>query len=160
MVKGVALLLWPMICLAEVPEAAMACLVKNAFYEANTEGPQGRMLVTQVVLNRGRPSDACKTIFSPRQFSWTSVKQKDVPFELVSTLEREVLQVISGMGLPMFALATHYHNISVKPSWAERLSFLGRYGNHLFYNDRVVVRPITVSQLQPVDLPKLEELNE
>jgi hypothetical protein len=56
-----------------IPEHQLNCLIKNAYYEAMTEGKIGRQQVTKVVINRTRDNNFCKTVYQPYQFSWTPI---------------------------------------------------------------------------------------
>lgn len=123
----------PKTTIAALPEHQLNCLVKNAYYEAMTEGRAGRQQVTKVVFNRTKDNNFCKTIYLPNQFSWTLKKQKQVPKKAVAMLREEILSVYYGIEQVPFPHATHYHTTKVKPVWRHKLAKLGVHRAHIFY---------------------------
>lgn len=127
----------PYVHLKALPERQLKCLVDNAFYEANTEGRLGRMLVTQVVFNRTfSGEDYCKTIYKYKQFSWTLQKKlPGIPHKLRKELEREVLELYWGLEkVPKkFEDITHYHTRAVNPKWNRAFKVVGVFNQHVFY---------------------------
>lgn len=122
-----------------ITKEQLNCLVKNAYYESRGEGTMGVMLVTKVVLNRTFDNDYCKTIYKYKQFSWTLKTQKQM-----SQIEKEKITILvllfynGYLKVPKeFENATHFHATYVKPSWAKKLKFLGKWENHLFYQQGV-----------------------
>jgi spore germination cell wall hydrolase CwlJ-like protein len=128
----------PEIAQKAIPEKELNCLIKNAFYEANGEGKTGRNLVTQVVFNRTADEKFCKTIYKPKQFSWTNSKKKrlaKIPEESYEEIRREVLELYYGVSkVPKhLAHATHYHTTWVRPAWGKSFKVSGKWKNHIFY---------------------------
>ena len=123
----------PRTAVVAIPENQLDCLVKNAYYEAMTEGKIGRQQVTKVVLNRTRDNNFCKTVYLPYQFSWTLKKQKQVPRHTVGMLRKEALLIYYGIEQVPFPRATHYHTKRVKPVWRHKLTKLGAHRAHVFY---------------------------
>ena len=116
-----------------MPEHQLNCLIKNAYYEAMTEGKIGRQQVTKVVINRTRDNNFCKTVYQPYQFSWTLKKQKQVPKHVIAMLKEEALLIYYGTEQVPFPHATHYHTTKVKPVWRHKLAKLGVHRAHVFY---------------------------
>jgi spore germination cell wall hydrolase CwlJ-like protein len=50
------------------------------------------------------------------------------------------LAVASATSVLRFHRATHYHTVSVSPSWSKKLIPLGRIGEHLFFASERVLR--------------------
>ena len=130
------------------------CLVENAYHEARGEGIKGMQAVTQVVLNRAQKSGetACQVVYKPWAFSWTmDKKRKAQPASFWATdshargarrAAATALRLWPEQGHPnanggkeqtKIYLATHYHEIRVRPAWASKMEKLGRVGNHVFY---------------------------
>lgn len=109
------------------------CLAANLYFEARGEPIDGQVLVGEVTLNRGE--DICKTVFKKGQFSWTNDKDLaiDDPQAFIQsmTLAYELLN----NGCDLCTTATHFHTRDVKPYWAEHLTLIGAYGNHVFYQE-------------------------
>ncbi len=121
----------------KIEKKQLTCLVENAYHEAMGEGKVGRLLVTQVVLNRAREfnQDYCSVIYAYKQFSWTLFKKKQIDKKIRKVLEYEILVLLhSKRELPRrFLEATHFHTTAVKPYWASTKQYLGTYKNHKFY---------------------------
>ena len=123
--------------LAQVSSKDLKCLIRNAYYEAFTEGSRGRQLVTHVVLNRG--GVPCATIHKPKQFSWTLRKSLPaIPAEAYRKTRNDVLAVLYGFDETPEHLrsADHYHTTAVRPVWRKGLQKLGVWRNHVFYETR------------------------
>jgi spore germination cell wall hydrolase CwlJ-like protein len=116
------------------------CLIKNAYYEAGNQSQTGRIIVTQVVLNRANlwKKSFCSVIYQPKQFSWTLNKKHSVPANRYIEIKQEVLKLLNGsVVVPVaFKTATHFHAYYVKPAWSSRLTYLGQHEAHLFYTMR------------------------
>ena len=120
-----------------ITKKQLTCLVDNAYHEAMAEGKLGRLLVTQVVLNRAKLKEEsyCSIVYAYKQFSWTLAKRKSIKPELRKKLEYEVLELLHNMvKIPEdFKAATHFHTISVKPDWSKKIAYAGTHKNHRFY---------------------------
>ena len=145
------------------PEEAF-CLAQNVFYEARGEDINGQFAVASVTLNRANdpryPDTICgvvqqsgKTRDNKRvcAFSWYceqtrvgreipvrnrdgSINEKVIDqFRVASEV---ALSVMSGSVTDHSRGATHFHNPSVKPSWAHRMTRTIVIGNHTFYRQR------------------------
>lgn len=116
-------------------DKGLDCLIKNAYYEANTEGDIGMLLVTNVVFNRTSGRDFCKTIYKPFQFSWTLGKHKKIPNDIYYDIKSNIgVFMRHRQMIPhRFAEATFYHKRGEHPKWAPKLKYLGAYKQHLFY---------------------------
>jgi len=111
------------------------CLAQNAYFEANLEGDVGMLLVTNVVFNRTHGGKFCNTIWSPKQFSWTSGKKKKIPVNILNDIKSNINNFSLHRHLipKKFIVATHYHAKSEYPIWAHKLKRIGAYKNHVFY---------------------------
>jgi N-acetylmuramoyl-L-alanine amidase len=121
-----------------VSKRQMDCLVKNAFYEANTQGTVGRILVTNVVINRSKATGEsfCSVVYAPYQFSWTLFKVKPIPRSSYLKIRKEIKRFLnSEIEIPEYlGSATHYHEKSIRPFWIKSSKRLGMYKDHIFYN--------------------------
>ena len=119
----------------------LKCLVRNAYYEAGNQGTVGRLLVTQVVINRAKANKEsfCKTIYKPKQFSWTLFRVKPIPKSEYNRTENEILRLLKReISVPFaFRHATHYHEKSIRPYWAKAEIRIGKYKDHIFYSTGV-----------------------
>jgi len=115
----------------------MTCLVDNAYHEAMGEGKIGRLLVTQVVLNRAyiKEESYCAIVYAHKQFSWTLEKRRNISFEIRKKLEYEIIELLHNITEIPEELrdATYFHTTSIKPSWSRKQPYLGTYKNHQFY---------------------------
>ena len=137
-----------------ISQSEFNCLTDNAYHEARGEGLRGMELVTHVVVNRAesRKKSFCEIVYEPYQFSWTiankskkahrqkkgaEARQAASRLPAAAAVFEVVKQRVSGWknssAHTKIYLATHYHTTQVNPSWATRLTFLGKFKNHLFY---------------------------
>lgn len=121
----------------ELSKKNIDCLVKNAYYEAFGEGVTGMLIVNQVVFNRTKDNNYCKTIYQKRQFSWTEKKQKKIPAHIKEQLAELVIAQYNGIiDVPRrFKTAYFFHEKSLKPTWASNKYVIGRFRNHIFYKE-------------------------
>ena len=123
------------------------CMAKNIYYEAGQESLIGKLAVGQVVLNRlanATNSTICGIVNERSkdtavcQFSWncdshlrpvdTSSKAWRDSIDATTTLlqlNTETRDLTNG--------ATHYHNTTVHPPWANTLKRLVQIDGHIFY---------------------------
>lgn len=116
--------------------------------EARGEPIAGKLAVAHVVLNRvnarswyGRTIG--EVILKPLQFSCFNADNPNLPKILGLSASDPNLTFCSAIAeLTISRLtkdptsgATHYHAAGCRPSWAEKLVFLCRIGDHLFYRE-------------------------
>ena len=110
---------------------AALCLASNIYFEARGEPIDGQILVAEVTMNRG--DDICATVFADSQFSWTNDKDLFIgnpeAFYQAYVLASDLID----NGCILCSEATFYHTKAVDPYWAEHMTLLGSYGNHIFY---------------------------
>lgn len=124
---------------------ALDCMTLNLYKEARGETLRGQQAVVKVVLNRVRATnyekDVCDIILAPKQFSWTITDMKNgqllpeaMPDRNSKTWKKVRQVALDAMYTKDFTGgATHYHEKSIQPDWSLKLSYVGEYGNHLFY---------------------------
>ena len=128
-------------------KSQLTCMARNIYYEAGQESLIGKLAVGQVVLNRlahAANSTICGIINEKSRdtavcaFSWTC--QKNLPsIDMNSKAWREsndatiTLLQLNTQTRDLTNGATHYHNTSVHPQWANSLKRLLRVDNHIFY---------------------------
>lgn len=127
---------------------ALTCLALNIYHEARGEFIPGQYAVAYVTMNRAQhdPDQICKTVFKPKQFSWTNkyvtragdgwkLHPRLVPTDQYAwwkatrvaahTLNRGIIDITGG--------ADHYHTTSVKPGWSRASEPIKQFGRHVFY---------------------------
>jgi spore germination cell wall hydrolase CwlJ-like protein len=143
---------------AEPRSSDLDTLARTIWGEARGEGPDGMAAVAWVALNRagiaaryeavsGRPhplygdgtvAGACTR---PLQFSCWNASDRNRPLLLAATMAdpafavawRVAGDVLDGAIADPTAGATHYHEASVHPSWAQGQTPTQRIGRHVFY---------------------------
>jgi N-acetylmuramoyl-L-alanine amidase len=130
-------------------------LAMNMYFEAGNQSDAGRLAVALVTLNRAASyayPDAIQDVVTQGpvyenwrgnmlpikhmcQFSWYCDGKADVPED--SETWEEVLQladyIIQHGIYDITEGATHYHNDTVHPYWADHLTHVVTIDNHLFY---------------------------
>ncbi|MCA1661017.1 MAG: cell wall hydrolase [Novosphingobium sp.] len=123
---------------------ALHCLTTAIYYEAATEPDAGQRAVAQVVLNRVAhpqwPDSVCGVVYqgSERpgcQFSFAcDGSMARAPVRMWWQRARAVAErALAGDVYAPVGLATYYHTGAVHPAWADRMTYLGAIGAHLFY---------------------------
>jgi spore germination cell wall hydrolase CwlJ-like protein len=123
---------------------ALHCLTTAIYYEAATEPDAGQRAVAQVVLNRVAhpqwPNSVCGVVYqgSERpgcQFSFAcDGSMARAPVRMWWLRARAVAErALAGEVYAPVGLATYYHTGAVHPVWADRMTFAGAIGAHLFY---------------------------
>lgn len=118
--------------------ADIECLARNVYHEARGEPLEGQIAVAQVTLNRVASgqfqSSICKTVYAPKQFSWTiggnkRIKDAKAWQDAVVVATAVLTQSVT---LPDFK-ALYFHTKQVKPRWAKTKRVLAVINNHIFY---------------------------
>jgi spore germination cell wall hydrolase CwlJ-like protein len=154
---AIGLLVIPTVSSVSKPSALFAserfCLAQAIYFEARGEPAVGQMAVGQVILNRTRkahyPPTICGVVnqnahlFNRCQFSYRCDGKVDMiaewePWQQI--LRRSALLMACNddctdpeMPRGTLALSTHYHDVSVSPSWSRKLRRTGQVGRHIFY---------------------------
>lgn len=125
------------------------CLTDAIYFEARGEAVRGQIAVAQVVLNRAfsgyYPTTVCGVVYQNShrhlscQFTFACdgirdvVKEPDM-WERAKKIARESLD--GRLWLPEVGKSTHYHAYWVRPSWANEMKKMYKYGVHTFYRPR------------------------
>ena len=129
---------------AQIDRDQLYCAAQNVYFESRGEPDIGQMAVTQVVLNRVEsykwPETICGVVWQDKQFSWTHDGKSD-RINVGNKLNR--LAWMKSVFYAVMAMveddvtngATHYHNTSVKPYWADSMNQTAIIGNHIFYKE-------------------------
>lgn len=121
--------------------AVVTCLAMNIYHEARGEPIDAQMLVAEVTINRAeeRGETVCEVVWEDDQFSWTSDGKSDRPKDLEAFSQSVIIaqQALSNPSALLGSGANHYHEASIHPAWADRMTRIGRYGNHIFYTDKL-----------------------
>lgn len=125
------------------------CLAEAVYFEARSEGEQGRAAVAQVVLNRVKsglyPNSVCGVVYQNShrhlacQFTFTcegkSLRVTEPgPWRDATRIAREVYDGTTY--LADVGASTHYHANYVRPYWARKLKKMDTIGRHVFYKLR------------------------
>lgn len=114
----------------EFQDLEIQCLTSNIYHEARGESYQGKYAVAAVTMNRATYS-VCDAVYAKNQFSWTK-HYSSTPRDIKAW--EESFKVATRMYYEgSYFSATHYHNNTVKPSWAKKLKRIAKIGNHTFY---------------------------
>jgi spore germination cell wall hydrolase CwlJ-like protein len=125
------------------------CLAEAVYFEARSEGEQGRAAVAQVVLNRVKsglyPNTVCGTVYQNAsrhlacQFTFACEGKslritEPGPWRDATRIAREVYDGTTY--LADVGASTHYHADYVRPYWARKLKKMDTIGRHVFYKLR------------------------
>ena len=125
------------------------CLAEAVYFEARSEGEQGRAAVAQVVLNRVKsglyPNTVCGTVYQNAsrylacQFTFACEGKslritEPGPWRDAVRIAREVYDGTTY--LADVGASTHYHANYVRPYWARKLKKMDTIGRHVFYKLR------------------------
>jgi len=116
-----------------------ACLARNIYHEARSEGYAGMAAVgyvTAMRLETGRwGATLCEVVEAPKQFSWHSDGLSDQPTDMTAYNRalRVATDVLTGRAVDASRRATHYyaHDL-VLPVWASSLTPTATIGGHTF----------------------------
>lgn len=125
--------------LQETDRREFFCLALALYHEARGETITGLHAVGSVIQNRratGRyPKSICGVVWQDRQFTWTGYPVGAIiPREKTSwqKVQRIALAVIDGKVVDPTNGATHFHDKSVRPSWARKATRTWREGALIF----------------------------
>lgn len=114
----------------------LSCLAKTVYFETRGEPLNGQYAVAQVVLNRVNsemyPNAICEVVYQQYQFSWTA-SYTNPSAEALTDSVAVAKDVLNGKLISEFSEVLSFHNTSVNPGWASRMTFVGQIGHHLFY---------------------------
>lgn len=125
------------------------CLAEAVYFEARSEGEQGRAAVAQVVLNRVKsglyPNTVCGAVYQNAsrhlacQFTFACEGKslritEPGPWRDAVRIAREVYDGTTY--LTEVGASTHYHANYVRPFWARKLKKMDTIGRHVFYKLR------------------------
>lgn len=125
------------------------CLAEAVYFEARSEGEQGRAAVAQVVLNRVKsglyPNTVCGVVYQNAsrhlacQFTFACEGKslritEPGPWRDATRIAREVYDGTTY--LAEVGASTHYHADYVRPYWARKLKKMDTIGRHVFYKLR------------------------
>jgi spore germination cell wall hydrolase CwlJ-like protein len=122
------------------------CLSEVMYYEARGEGRDGQMAVAEVVFHRLRHGhyghSICAVVYEGQgtptcQFSFAcdgqlAVRKSAAAWRLAETLAARILTGEIALR-DVTGNATHFHNASVSPDWADEMQRTVQIGNHVFY---------------------------
>ena len=112
------------------------CLALVIYVEARGEPVDGQYMVADVVINRVEqerwPDNVCEVVFDPKQFSGINNKLDFKSIFSDPSWEQSVVVASEALlGNTLRSDATHFHTTNSDPYWANQLTLLGQYGNHV-----------------------------
>lgn len=134
------LLFVSLVCIARASSDVVAAVI---IHEAGGEGDRGMIAVANVIANRSikktpyevvtrRHQFECITRYLSNQDAFVARAKKHPRWafarKLVDQINARTLQDITGG-------ATHFHNLSMVPSWAKKITFKIQIGGHKFYRE-------------------------
>lgn len=139
--------------LAYAVSESMIWFVLCIFFEARGEPFEGKVAVGHVVMTRVERRDASvkDIVQAPWQFSWFNTNQrKNVAFEDFGALPECFLAAMTVLGERLegkdFFGADHFHANYVSPKWKDDYYYVGKRGNHLFYDSsRPATEPVRIA---------------
>ncbi|CAB5220322.1 spore_SleB, spore cortex-lytic enzyme [uncultured Caudovirales phage] len=125
--------------------AAASCLALNVYFEARDQDTDGQRLVAEVTMQRvltpGYPADVCSVVWQHGAFSWTEDGKSDKPTDTEAWLLAQIIANETLLyGCDLCTGATHYATVDATPYWADDFQIIGRWGNHIFYEERHALR--------------------
>ena len=132
----------------------VACLAEAIYFEAGNQSDAGRLAVGHVVLNRQEmreyPNSICDVVHQAEwrenwkgnmipvkhrcQFSYFCDGKPEIIEDSKTWNESYMLATLLVNGMYDFTHgASHYHNDSVHPYWADHLKHTVTIDNHIFY---------------------------
>lgn len=124
-------------------DAQWTCLATALYHEARGETIKGQVAVAEVILNRvdspAYPRSICGVVQQGNdngcQFSFACDGKSDRVSERAAWDRAGKIARLMMDGAPraLTAGATHFHTVSVRPSWARRFDRTASIGAHLFY---------------------------
>jgi spore germination cell wall hydrolase CwlJ-like protein len=116
-------------------------LAVNNYHEARGESIEGQIAIGHIVINRCQKNGTTvkDVILKPWQFSWHNhdsyppIEEYEAFRSCLNVADMIINERLSGKDLWK---ADHYFNPSVVlPSWASKMKFIKRIGNHDFYKE-------------------------
>lgn len=122
------------------------CMAVAIFFEAGNQSYEGKLAVGNVIENRVQsnryPDDICSVVYDGKAFSFTHDGKSDDPTRHTDPADvrawedsRRAARVIMNGELDVRIVATHYHANYVNPWWADKITYVGRIDDHLFYEE-------------------------
>ncbi len=112
-------------------------LTLNVYHEARGETKIGQLAVAHVTLNRAMQKNQSleEVVIAPYQFSWTLQKNTYVPTEPKAFFECMKSALYAMTSDDFTGGATYYHRLDIQPSWSGDMTYIAKYGSHIFYRD-------------------------
>lgn len=128
-------------------ESELRCMAVAMYHEAGGEGELGMRAVGYAVINRtssgSYPTTICGVVHQKRkikgqwkcQFDWSCTSKANARLNtmLYERARTTAVAVLNREAANPIGKAISFHNPTVRPSWARRMTFIRRIGNHFFY---------------------------
>ena len=117
-------------------------LAEVGYYEARGESDLGVIAVMYVVINRTLhsrwPNTILQVAYQKSQFSYTfdGALNKEMKKAQKHRMMELAWDVIHKNVKNPIGSADHYHSVNVHPAWVNKLKFVVKIGNHMFYEGK------------------------
>lgn len=107
----------------------------NIYHEARGETVEGKLAIAHVTLNRADVADISveEVVMADSQFSWTNQLDNYDPKNTSEYAECIRIAKMAFYTEDNTNDATYYHKYDIMPHWANTYAYIGRIGNHVFY---------------------------
>jgi spore germination cell wall hydrolase CwlJ-like protein len=123
------------------PGQELGCLAMNIYFEGRGESARGRAAIASVTMNRVQskryPNTICEVVWQRKQFSWTTISPRHHVINDTKAWSQALLVAklfVNGAQISLVGDATHYHSVSVQPSWQDASKLVALVGDHYFYS--------------------------
>ena len=119
-------------------KSSLNCLSETIYFESRGQGELGMLAVGFVVINRSLhkayPSDICKVVHQPGQFSWVGSSMKISERAQWELSKKIVWKIVSGQIPDPTKGSTNFHRYDLGVDWSgDRLKKTVVIGHHQFY---------------------------
>lgn len=121
--------------------SAIFWLSLTLYHEGRNQEPLDQLAIAHAILNRVKDSgDSVKeVVLKPNQFSCFN-KKVTLPKDMKAYTKAVEIAALAVRGHDFTRGALFYHEKSTKPVWRHKVSFVGRFGDHLFYKRIVKIK--------------------
>lgn len=120
--------------------SAILWLSLNVYFEGRSEDKLSQIAIARATINRAKNKSIKETVFEPYAFSWTHQQHHYYPRDLKAYFESVHSAYVALQGADFLQGADHYHEKSIRPYWAYKLSYVGTVGSHKFYRPMIKLK--------------------
>ena len=109
------------------------------YHEARGEEFFDQLAVAHSIINRSKNSSVKEEVLKPKQFSCYNEGIR-TPTDIKALFVSAKVAITALSGVDVTGGATFYHTTKVKPKWRHKVTFVNRFGSHLFYKPLVKIK--------------------